>query len=59
MAINVTPRNFTVDPMLLPWGNPFKRQEVLYFCSLTPGLGDGQNDDDDDEGLSRCVQIFI
>ena len=43
MAINVSvqyngwasPRHYTVDPMLLPSGNPFKRhEEVLYLQPL-------------------------
>ena len=60
MAINVSvqydggflPRHYTVDPMLLPSGNPFKcHEEVLYFQLLippkrfdifSPRLGDAQ-----------------
>ena len=46
MAINVSvqydggflpDRHYTVDPMLLPSGNPFKsHEEVLYFQLLIP-----------------------
>ena len=32
-----SPRHYTVDPMLLPSGNPFKcHEEVLYFQLLIP-----------------------
>ena len=32
-----SPRHYTVDPMLLPSGNPFKsREEVLYLQAMIP-----------------------
>ena len=54
MAINVSvqrdwvsPRHYTVDPMLLPSGNPFKcHEEVLYLQPMIPpkrfDMGDAQ-----------------
>ena len=57
-----SPRHYTVDPMLLPSGNPFKcHEEVLYFQLLIPHLN-VLTFFPPDWGMlrrSRCIQIFL
>ena len=37
ITVGVSPRHYTVDPMLLPSGNPFKcHEEVLYLQPMIP-----------------------
>ena len=57
----VSPRYYTVDPMLLPSGNPFKcHQEILYLQPLIPPKRfDISPPDWGMLGRSRCVQIFL
>ena len=57
----VSPRHYTVDPMLLPSGNPFKcHEEVLYFQLLIPPKRfDIFSPDWGMLRRSRCIQIFL
>ena len=56
-----SPRHYTVDPMLLPSGNPFKcHEEVLYLQSMIPPKRfDIFSPDWGMLRRSRCVHIFF
>ena len=70
MAINVSVQHnggfllgtiYTVDPMLIPLGNPFKcHEEVLYLQPIIPPKRfDIFPPDWEMLRRSRCVQIFL
>ena len=62
LLISIVRLNHTVDPMLLPSGNPFKcHEEVLYLQPMIPPTKRFDTFPPDWGMLrrSRCVQIFL
>ena len=62
LVFGLTPRYYTVDPMLLPSGNPFKcHEKVLYFLQpmIPPKRFDIFSPDWGMLRRFRCVQIFL